>query len=129
MQRLGRADAGAGGGVRRDWQDALAKVAAEGVCRVCGSTLRVEAAHVIGRARDRRRPDGIVRVDPDSVVPLCGPATSSGTCHGRYDAHELDLAPYLTAEEGARAVLDAGGLWAAVRRVSGRPTPTRVMSL
>lgn len=111
------------------WTDALAKVAAEGKCRVCGSVLRVEAAHVVGRARDRRGADGITVVHPDSIVPLCGPATSSGTCHGRYDAHELDLAPYLTAEEGARAVLDAGGLWAAVRRVSGRSVPTRVMVL
>lgn len=50
-------------------------------------------------------------------MPLC-PASVSD-CHGRYDRHELDLLPYLTVEEQARAVLDAGGIVAAYRRVTG----------
>lgn len=101
--------------MKRDWTQARRKVDLEVCCRVCGSVQRVEACHVVGRKHDK---DGFV--NPDSIVPLCGPATTSSTCHGRYDSGWLDLAPFLTAEEGAQAVLDAGSLWLAVRRVSGR---------
>lgn len=108
--------------MKRDWTEAREKVDTEGCCRVCGPRVvmskdatRVEAAHVIGRARDTGG-----KVDAMSVVPLCGPATSSSTCHGRYDAHRLDLLPYLTPAEQARAVADAGGIESARRRISGR---------
>lgn len=103
--------------MKRDWSKARAKVDAERRCRVCGNTGRVEAAHVIGRARDR---DGVVAAE--SIVPLCGPATDSGSCHGRYDGRKLDLLPYLTPEEQTRAVADAGGIVSATIRVCGGRT-------
>jgi hypothetical protein len=102
--------------VKRDWISARAKVEQEGGCRVCGTNRRVEAAHIIGREHDRDSRNGLVAnrdpeayfVRPDRIVPLCGPATDSTTCHGKYDAHRLDLLPYLTREEEAQAVADVG---------------------
>lgn len=97
--------------VRRVWDSAIAKKVDEGCCRVCGG-YPVDAAHVVGRSRDRR--DGNKQiVDPDSVVPLCR------ECHAAYDRHEKDLLPFLTVAEQARAVLDAGGMLSAYRRVTG----------
>lgn len=104
----------------RDWKQALAKLEAEGRCRACGrSDRKLECAHVIGRSRDERRGDYAI-VNPDSIVPLCGPSGDSKSCHARYDAHALDLAGVLTVEESLQAVRDAGGLGAAYRRVTGR---------
>jgi hypothetical protein len=101
--------------MKRDWADARAKVDAEGSCRRCPTAFGVEAAHVIYRAHDVGS-----WVNPDSIVPLCGPATSSQTCHGLYDAHRLDLLPYLTLAEQVQAVQDAGGIESARRRICGR---------
>lgn len=107
---------------RRDWTAAREKVEAEGACRVCGNP-NVEAAHVIGREHDAialtpGTPARVVRlVHPEAVVPLCREH------HRAYDAHELDLLPYLTGptglEEQCRAVKDAGGLVAAYERTTG----------
>jgi len=100
----------------RDWKEARAKVDREGCCRVCQSTVDVQAAHVVGRRNDeliigprggRRR-----RVAAVDVIPLCP------GCHGRYDRRVLDLLPYLTWEEQAAAVA-ACGLAGAVRRICG----------
>lgn len=105
--------------LRRNWQQALEKLASEGRCRACGRTDRkLDCAHVVGRARDERRA-GYVIVNPDSIVPLCGPSTDSSSCHYLYDAHRLDLCGLLTVEESVQAVRDAGGLGAAYRRVTG----------
>ena len=106
--------------VRRSWAEARAKVDDEGGCRVAGLVCAgvVQAAHVIGRANDPL-------IDPDKpakglyapaidIVPLCR------AHHARYDRHELDLLPYLTPEEQTRAVAVAGGIAAALRRISGR---------
>ena len=98
--------------IERDWTEARAKVAAEGACRVCGAG-RPQAAHLIGRRLDRADAHGAVRVHPDDVVPLCA------RCHRAYDGRRLDLVPYLTRAEQARAVALVG-LVAALRRLSGR---------
>lgn len=101
--------------IRRDWTDARAKLEAEGECRIslCVSGERLECAHVVGRFRDPEVSPGRRRVLPDAIVPLCR------THHGEYDAHRLDLLPYLTLEEQLQAVRDAGGLEAARRRLIG----------
>lgn len=102
----------------RNWQDARRKVEQERRCRVCGADPflggrgRLEAAHVIGRENDEEV-GGVRWVNPLDVVPLCG------DCHRAYDARELDLLPYLTVGEQARAVQVAGGIAAALRRVGG----------
>jgi hypothetical protein len=106
--------------IRRDWSAARLKLEDEGRCRVCQrGDVKLDAAHVIGRFRDPEVRPGVRRVDPDAIVPLCGPAVDSDTCHGRYDAHRLDLLPHLTVDEQVRAVQDAGGLEAARRRITG----------
>lgn len=97
---------------RRDWSDALAKVAQEGRCRVCAAE-RPQVAHVLGRRHDRDGPDGTLLVAPEDVVPLCE------RCHRAYDARDLDLLPHLTRAEQARAAALAG-LIGALRRTSGR---------
>lgn len=97
--------------MRRDWSAARAKVDEEGCCRNCPTTWPLETAHVIGRARDRRE-NGKAVVDRDSVIPLCT------ECHKDYDEGTLDILPLLTPVEQARAVVDAGGLITALRRVT-----------
>lgn len=103
--------------MRRDWTDAHAKIEAEGHCRIgerCHG--RVEAAHVIGRKHDEPidelAPRVVLYVHPDDVVPLC-------TRHHRlYDAHDLDICPYLSLAEQARAALHVG-LVRALARTTG----------
>lgn len=96
--------------IRRDWT-ACAEKRDQG-CRICG-VHPAEMAHVIGRVHDHRR-GSVVVVDADSVCPLCK------SHHEAYDARLLDLLPHLTVEEQARAVVDAGGIEAARRRIIGR---------
>jgi hypothetical protein len=106
---------------QRDWTSARAKVIEEGACRGCGrSDRKIDCAHVLGRAYDELV--GMVRrVDPRDIVPLCGPVTNPDTCHARYDAHRLDLYPFLTQEERERALELAGSEGVALRRIRGRP--------
>ena len=105
----------------RDWTLAIAKKEEEGRCRVCNSTeaFGLECAHILGRKYDQPITPGLTTllVLPDRIVPLCSEETN-GRCHRRYDAHELDLLPYLTAEEQAQAVLDAGSVGLALKRIS-----------
>jgi hypothetical protein len=111
-------------GEARDWRWARAKVERERTCRVddregaCAG--RLQAAHVIGRERDPTVSDErgreVREVQPDAIVPLCV------AHHRAYDAHEIDLLPYLTLREQLRAVEDAGGIANALRRISGRGT-------
>jgi hypothetical protein len=107
--------------LRVEQKDALAKVQREG-CRVCGERRDVEMAHIIGRDRDAvltgPRGGEYIFVHPDSVVGLCGALTDNWH-HSMYDRHELDLLPYLNQDEQKRAVEDAGGLIAALNRVTG----------
>ena len=90
--------------MRRDWSQANDKREREGCCRVgrksgdtSGCSGPVEMAHTVGRRYDRLGPNGVV-VNGDEVVPLCT------AHHAAFDAHRLDLLPYLTMEEQAAAV-------------------------
>jgi hypothetical protein len=111
---------------KRDWTEARAKVEREGSCRLCGSTVDLEAAHLIGRKCDFYPPmdsmddwdevprllRGLLTVRPGRIVPLCE------LCHGAYDRHEVDLLPVVDKREAAQAVLDAGSLESARRRLA-----------
>ena len=79
---------------------------------MCGAD-RPQAAHLIGRRYDRAGADGVLRVEPEEVVPLCE------ACRRAYVGRRLDLLPYLMRAEQARAV-ELVGLVAALRRLSGR---------
>lgn len=105
---------------RRNWTEARAKVDLEGRCRVCGSSWRVEAAHVIPRSV---APNG--GEHPDSIVPLCGDYVDQDGravkgCHSRYDdkSEAFDLRPYLTAGE-LEAAVAAAGTWGMAQRITG----------
>lgn len=108
---------------RRDWTLAIGKVRVEGACRVCGRTTGLQAAHVSGRKYDEPVVNGsdIVAVHPDDVVPLCSilPGNAGG-CHQAYDSRDLDLLPYLTLAEQARAAGHLGLVRALARTTSQR---------
>lgn len=112
---------------RRYWVTARGKVMIEGACRVDGRDGtacegQLEAAHVLARQYDPSvTMDDIVRdaalgdyeriVERDDVVPLCR------RHHGLYDAHKLDLLPYLSYVEQAAAVRHVG-IVRALRRIT-----------
>lgn len=81
---------------------ARGKVEREGRCRVCGlgPSHRLDAAHLVPRSLTRQGFD-----QEDLIVPLCSSAKGvrSG-CHQAYDAHRLDLLPFLTVEEEVAVV-------------------------
>jgi hypothetical protein len=133
--------------LRRDWTDARSKVDHEGRCRVCKRRGRLEAAHVIGRANDRRKPcrvcNGAGKLTTGHGWGSLGPCDACNgaghelegvlyvhpdsivplcsVCHSRYDGSALpllDLLPYLTIDEQVRAVQDAGGLELARHRTA-----------
>ena len=135
--------------VERDWSAAWLhhrELAAPSSvrCRGCGASpgelavidRRLELAHLWGRVADRRPPigwtAGVPWEEPYLVVPwrvvlLCGPSTSTETCHGRYDSRRraggLDLLGKLTLIEELQAVADAGRLHEAYRRLTGGLPP------
>jgi hypothetical protein len=126
LQRASKKKEGRGSTLRRtqpkrDWSDARAKVEEEGCCRVCGSGTNVEAAHITGRKHDEPLLGSqTLYVHPNRIVPLCGDYIGDEWrhgCHGRYDAHELDLLSYLTTAEQAQAVQDAGSIESARARL------------
>lgn len=107
--------------VREDWSDAEEK---RGACRICGTWEGVELAHTVGKARQNEERIGsrggrYMYVPPASVVPLCGPATTSSTCHGQHHAGTLDLLPHLDIEEQLEAVRASGGIYLAMQRLGG----------
>ena len=138
----------------RLWDDAIAKKEREAECRnpdCAGKGHTLEFHHLSGRENDPVLPcprcsdgfvdddytaervpceacqsTGLVRyVRPESGIPLCGPVTTTGTCHNLAEGHELDCLPFLTNEEAACAVLDLG-LERAYRNLSGEgrsPSP------
>ncbi len=114
---------------RVGWGTARAKVDRLDKCRVCARStgtlaaqgLRLEACHLAPRQYDElTEVDGerVRLVDPENIVGLCGPSTTSDTCHGRFDAGVLDLLPYLTQDEQAACVKRIG-LMSALRRLVG----------
>lgn len=108
---------------RRDWGPARRKVENEEVCRVCGSNVDVQAAHIIGRERDKFDLDGKPRnvreytVEEHRILPMCGDFAPL-KCHPAYDAHQLDVLEHLTLDEQVQAVRDAGGIESARRRLA-----------
>jgi hypothetical protein len=112
----------------RDWTDARAKVEEEGCCRICKrSGRKLEAAHILGREHDGPKigaggkPLKELHVDPDRIVPLCGPFPEG--CHGEVHANQVNLVHHLTMPEQLQAVEDAGGIapaWVALTRVEHR---------
>jgi hypothetical protein len=95
--------------VKRNWTAAREKVDAEARCRVCGrSNVKLDAAHIVPRSRVSAGPGEA----PENIVPLCHEC-----CHPAYDAHRLDLLPYLTLEEQAYAV-SLVGMHEAYRRIT-----------
>ncbi|PLS87308.1 MAG: hypothetical protein CYG60_02560 [Actinobacteria bacterium] len=104
--------------VKRDWSQALEKVQEEGMCRYYGLSQDLQAAHVIGREHDHIEigpRGGETRVvQEEDIVVLC-----SFHHHGVYDARQLDLLAFLYPYEQARAVLVAGGITKALRRITG----------
>jgi 5-methylcytosine-specific restriction endonuclease McrA len=96
----------------RDWTAARRKVDTEARCRVCGrSNVKLDAAHVVPRSRVSASAGGPGE-HPDNIVPLC-----HEPCHAAYDAHRLDLLPYLTLAEQAYAT-GLVGLAEAYRRTT-----------
>lgn len=128
--------------LKRDWTAAEVKRADH--CRVCGRgrwDAPIELAHVVGRRcdldqvsvcefEDDRHGEmhtvRVARVLPDRVIPLCGPALDSGSCHHLFDSHRLDVWEYLTKPERFQAIEDAGGLGLALRRCAPGSWVSRV---
>lgn len=90
----------------RDWTSARAKARSES-CRVCHDPT-TDPAHII----DRSLVQPGVGENEHNIVPLCR------AHHDHYDAHTLDLLPYLTRMEQATACFLVG-MEAAYRRVTG----------
>lgn len=120
----------------REWKFANAKFDERGgYCQNCGTFTRVERAHVIGRSNDYQPPvrmadhgfewwPGVVH--PDRIILLCGPATSTTTCHGMQHNRRLDILPLLTLDEQIQAVADAGGISQAYDKLAPCDSPRRV---
>jgi len=117
----------------REWRLAREKVVLEGCCRGCGrpdGEVRLEAAHVTGREHDVVAPLAwpagepwmtarrSVVVAPSRVVPLCGPATDSATCHGRAHERRLEWLEILRLDEQLQAVADLGSIHRAITVLS-----------
>ena len=96
--------------MKRDWSAARAKVDAS-VCRSCGTTGRLDAAHIISRSIK-----GVDNQSADNICPLCR------RCHEAQHRGELKLiaSGLLTTEEQAAAVLSAGSIHQAVELIDGR---------
>lgn len=95
---------------------ARAKVESEGCCRVCSVRSRYcDAAHTFDRSLSR---SGFT--EPDLIVPLCSHAKGGNGCHDAYDAHQLDLLPWMTTDEQVALVRAAGSIERARNRAMGR---------
>lgn len=104
---------------RRDWSAAGhrgrgCRIAELDPGHVCDGPR--EMAHVSGRRHERAGDDGVIVVYHLDVVPLCKLA------HDRYDGRAqppLDLLPYLSPAEQARAVVVLGSIATAMIRLGG----------
>lgn len=103
-----------------------AKVEAEGACRVCHAPAAVcDAAHLWPRSLGSKGFD-----EPDLIVPLCAAIKGADRdCHGRFDAHELDLLARLTLDEQVALVRAAGSIERARDRAIGRAAAKRADDL
>jgi predicted restriction endonuclease len=81
--------------MKRNWTDAKEKVKNEGMCRVCGNSEILDPAHIIPRSLGGD-------MNAANIIPLCR------TCHSEYDAHRLDILPFLKRAEEERAVMLIG---------------------
>lgn len=94
---------------------ARAKVEREGQCRVCGAPAAVcDAAHLWDRSLGGTGFD-----DEDLCVPLCSTIKGGTGCHDLYDAHQLDLRPYVTVDEAVAVVRAAKTIERARNRLAG----------
>lgn len=97
---------------KRDYTAGRAKVDEEGVCRSCGTSWQLEAAHLVARARIGPG----VGEDPRNILPLCR------ACHSRFDRQAtpyLDVLPLLTpAEMGFVAEHHPGGILGGLEAVT-----------
>lgn len=84
---------------KRVWIEMRAKVAREGECRNCGTTLGVEAAHLVPRSRLGPNKGA---EDARNCIPLCGDFQNG--CHRAYDEHRLAVRGLLRPEEIAYMV-------------------------
>lgn len=81
---------------QHDWTVALEKKRREGRCRIDGCReMVIDAAHVVPRSLG----GGMGEHD---TIPLCR------IHHQQFDAHRLDILPYLTYEEQAAGVKRIG---------------------
>lgn len=69
----------------------------------------------------------VLYVHPDDIVPLCGPATDSATCHGRQHVFALDLLPLLSLAEQLRAVENLAGIENARVHLAPSQYPTKAV--
>lgn len=91
------------------------KVEDEGCCRVCGAPAsQCDAAHLWDRSLGSKGFE-----ETDLIVPLCAQIKGGHGCHGLYDAHQLNLLPYLTLREQVALVWAAKGIARAHKRANG----------
>jgi 5-methylcytosine-specific restriction endonuclease McrA len=106
--------------LRRNWEAAREKVDREAMCRACGRTGTLEAAHVLDRSHDLDGHERNVLVLPERIVPLCR------RCHEKDHRGELEWLPILSRAEQVQAVADVG-LEGAMQRLSPGYNPRRVV--
>ena len=85
---------------------AVEKIITEGQCRVC-TRKDIQTSHLWPRGRGAPKYE-----DPDICIPLCA------YHHFWFDAHQLELLPYLSLEEQLATVREAGGIVKAYRRLT-----------
>jgi hypothetical protein len=91
------------------------KVEQEGQCRVCGCPADLcDAAHLWDRSLG-----GVGFDDADLCIPLCSRIKGGTGCHDAYDAHQLDLRPYVTVAEAVAVVRAARSIERARNRLAG----------
>ena len=78
---------------------------------MCGHH-NVQMAHLVPRASDKRKSKSLAYVNPSNIVPLC-----QGH-HMAFDAHRLNLLPYLNLDEQAYVVGEVG-IMRALKRLEG----------
>lgn len=112
-------------GPKRDWRDV--EVTADTPCLLCGMQGRTERAHVMGRKFDRPKEGQKTRwVNPLDIVPLCGPAGDSQSCHYRYDHGQAGILHKLDFARQLRAVELAGSIELARRRLDPQDYHRRI---